>query len=190
MSKLKVMDYKDYRKIATTGDLVLCSGTGTISEQIKKSAQRNKKPAIILDAEPIYYSHIGVIIVVYGTVMIIEAISEGFDLRRFSEGYTNYKGKVHIYKNHIPLTTSEFAENLLNMEGRKYDYKAIYQQLINEIKCLAEKHKEDSALYCSEAVNLAAKYFYGGEDVWVTPHDIALFELPKNSQIIELKNVK
>lgn len=188
--KLKIMEYSDYRKIAETGDLVLCAGTGQISRQIINSAKRNKKPAIKLDAESVYYSHIGVIIVVYETVMIIEAIGEGFDLRRFSRGYENYNGKVHIYKSHIPLSNFQFAENLLNMEGRKYDYKSIYKQLINEIKCLAEKHKEDSALFCSEAVNLATKYFYGGEDVWVTPHDIALAEFKKNKEVIELKNVR
>ena len=202
-----IKDYKDYRAIAQSGDLVLCSGGSKISKAIIASAKRNKKKPILFQAHPnnvvtpeehhIYYSHIGVIVVIYGHLFIIEANGKTVDLRRFSDAYKRYKGKVHIYKmsNHyfdeiIKVPKRKFIRNLLALEGNKYDWKGVFQQLWNEIKIFAKDHSENNQLYCSELVNLAANYYWGGEEVWVTPHDIGYNEWKANKFLCELKDIK
>jgi hypothetical protein len=179
-----IKDYKYYRVSARSGDLVLCSGAGKISKAIIASAKRNKKkPAI----DNTYYSHIGVIVVIYGHLFIIEANGKTVDLRRFSDAYKAYKGKVHIYRH---CFYSDFIPNLLALEGNKYDWKGVFQQLWNEIKIFAKDHSENNQLYCSELVNLAANYYWGGEEVWVTPHDIGYNEWKANNFLCELKDIK
>jgi len=188
------MKYTDYRTQAQSGDLVLCSGAGKMSKAIIASAKRNGKKPCIIDADNVYYSHIGVVVVVYGHVFICEAIGEGIVLRRFSEAYKEYKGRIHIYRKKWINTGIEgyecFVSNMLSLEGWKYDYKSILDQLLAEIKILKLKHHEDKALYCSEAVNLAANYYWGGEDKWVTPHDIAYTEWKAGNFLCELKDIK
>ena len=187
-------DYKYYKVSARSGDLVLCSGSSKISKAIIASAKRNKKkPAV----DNTYYSHIGVIVVIYGHLFIIEANGKTVDLRRFSDAYKRYKGKVHIYKmsNHyfdeiIKVPKRKFIRNLLALEGNKYDWKGVLQQLWNEIKIFAKNHSENNQLYCSELVNLAANYYWGGEEVWVTPHDIGYNEWKANNFLCELKDIK
>ena len=205
-------DYKYYRAIAQSGDLVLCSGAGKISKAIIASAKRNKKKPVtivvktkidppykgeIMFTDDFYYSHIGVIVVIYGHLFIIEANGKTVDLRRFSDAYKRYKGKVHIYKmsNHyfdeiIKVPKRKFIRNLLALEGNKYDWKGVLQQLWNEIKIFAKNHSENNQLYCSELVNLAANYYWGGEEVWVTPHDIGYNEWKAGNFLCELKDIK
>jgi hypothetical protein len=55
---------------------------------------------------------------------------------------------------------------------------------------LSKDHSENNQLYCSELVNLAANYYWGGEKVWVTPHDIGYAEWKAGNFLYELKDIK
>lgn len=193
------MQYSEYRDHAETGDLVLCSGNSKLSKAIKVSAKRNKKKPVF---DNVYYSHIGVLIHIYGHMFIIEANGRTVDLRRFSDAYKKYTGRIDIYRpvyldqhdtvvpgSNLP-PVEMFISHLLNLEGKKYDWGDILQQLFNEIDFLRKKHDEDGQYYCSELVNAAALYYWGGEDKWISPHDIGYREWKSNNFICTLENIR
>lgn len=193
-------DYSDYRDLAQTGDLALCVGSGKLSEGIIASAKRNRKKPAVIDRKKVYYSHIGVIVKLYENIFILEAVGKGVVLRRFSEAYKSYNGRIDIYRprytnlndTFVPgsnICLDLFMKELLLLEGSKYDRKAIIKQLLNEIKIFKQKHKEDGEYFCSEAINYAACYYWGGEDVWVTPQDIGYKEWKNQNYVYTLRNI-
>lgn len=164
--QLNTVSYDDIRPVLRTGDLFFCCGKGFLSSTIKRIT---KSP----------FSHVGVIAVVGGRVLTIEAIKYGTAIRRFSRVLAGYKGDVVIARSSAtPEQLKTFWHEAVNFEGVKYGYWTAIR-IWACVRFGIAMPKQGKAMICSDlvarcfrevgiAINANQKHFTSPEDVWTS----------------------
>jgi len=194
--KIPSADYKLWRQNIQTGDILACMGNSKMSKGIQWTEDKqDKNPlCIIYDKKKCalrgYFTHVGVFVRVLDQIFIIEANGKKVAFTRFSGTYKGYDGHLFIIrKERVGFKEMKaFANACLEVEGAKYDWKAIWQQLVNCFKEEAIKHKDNKQLFCSELLNMASGYYWASKDEWCTPHDIVLKE--RENILVRITDVK
>lgn len=138
------------------GDILFCSGTSGISEQIKKFTNS-------------IYSHVGLIFnhTVNGcrVTYVIEAIQPYISIIPLDQYFNNYKqsgkpypGKLYIgrFADGLDLDQSgKIFDLALSCVGKGYDSESIVKQALNKVLGLDLYDSNSHRLICSELVGLA-----------------------------------
>jgi hypothetical protein len=138
------------------GDILFCSGTSAISEQIKQFTNSN-------------YSHVGLIFNLTindkRVTYVIEAIQPVISIIPLEQYFSNYKqsgkpypGKLFIgrYKGGLSLEQSgQIFDSANHCVGLDYDSASIIKQAVNKIFGLSLEDKDAHRLICSELVGNA-----------------------------------
>ena len=154
---MRINAYKKIRPLLQSGDIVLFRGRGIISGLIllfcSLCSRRFKRTK---------YSHIGMIVVDAGRVMIFESTtlfgSDGVQLNPLSERLQTYKGKVFVRRlicerdERFCGILSRLVSELL---GRPYEKDLVeLMGAASKIAHLFNGHKSDlSSVFCSELVS-------------------------------------
>ena len=142
--------------IYNNGDILLCSGTSAISEQIKKFTNS-------------IYSHVGLIFNcnVNGQreTFVIEAIQPVIAVIPIGQYFSNYKqsgkpyaGKLYLgrYKGGLEFNqVDKIFKSAFNCVGMGYDSVSIIKQAFNKIFGADLHDKDNHRLICSELVGNA-----------------------------------
>ena len=200
--KLPVVKYPKFRNNIQTGDILACMGESKMSKGIQWTEKKQDKNPMVFSGDNRknikgFFTHVGVFVRIGRHVFIVEANGKTVDFTRFSRTYKEYDGHLFIIRpqfgwddNHqyIPVHELAFVERCLDVEGAKYDWKAIWTQLTNCFTKEIKKHKENKQIFCSELLNMASDYYWESKDEWCTPHDIARLE--RNNFLVRITNVK
>ena len=138
------------------GDILFCSGTSGISEQIKKFTNS-------------IYSHVGLIFnhTVNGSrvTYVIEAIQPCISIIPIDQYFNNYKqsgkpypGKLFVGRLATGLNieqTDQIFQTAISCVGKGYDSESIVKQALNKVLGLDLHDSNSHRLICSELVGLA-----------------------------------
>jgi hypothetical protein len=189
--KIPTAKYADWRQNIQTGDILACMGKSKMSKGIQWTEHKQDKEPLMFKTEKKsikgFFSHVGVFVRVLDQIFIVEANGKTVDFTRFSRTYKGYDGHLFVIRSRDELCRKILAARCLEVEGAKYDWKSIWQQLIRVFN-KEIKHKEDGRLFCSELLNMASGYYWESKDEWCTPHDIALKE--RNNFLVLLEDVE
>jgi len=143
--------------IYNNGDILLCSGTSPISQEIKKFTDS-------------IYSHVGLIFNLFDDngkkiPCVIEAIQPRIAIIPLQQYFDNYQqsgkpypGKLYLGRYAGGLLIEEagkLRDYAVNMVQKRYDYESIIKQAFNSIFGLSLTDHDSHRLICSELVGKA-----------------------------------